>query len=205
MSKENSEKYAFISLSLCYDKRLADMNYIDIKKESPDFQIQDESKNLSIGIEITEALNNLQGEERFVKNRYFGKNIPADKIIADITKRFGKKIGKKFRNIDNTAVYSYNDKLFDIDIFIEELKNSIIEKTGKLDNYKIFNNNWLYVFSRTSLLNIDDIKKLISAVEIKFDKIFINCIDKIFIIDTSKNVSYVNLNNLTLKLIEDKV
>lgn len=79
------------------------------------------------------------------------------------------------------------------------------------DHYKIYNENDLYVFTGNSTLNICDIQEVIDNlqnVKIPFDKIFINCIDKIFILNKNdilqKNINTEALRNYKSKAINYK-
>ena len=206
-SKKYFEGYAFNSLALCYDKRLIDICCDAVKDESPDFQIE----TLYLGIEVTEAITNIQGEQRFIINQYFGEGLSAKKIIKDSTRRFGKKIKGKIHSIDGIAAYSENPSLYDTSIHLDKLCESIRLKTKKLnENYKLFKENWLYVFSGTGLLKVDDIDimqaelhSLISQYQNQFNKIFINCFDTIFIIDKTCDVaSSICIDNDTLARIK---
>ncbi len=68
-SKAYFEKYAILSLAWFVDKRLEIILADDENYESPDYQ----SEILGIGIEVVEAINSKQGEERFIVNEYFGE------------------------------------------------------------------------------------------------------------------------------------
>lgn len=69
--------------------------------------------------------------------------------------------------------------------------------------YTTFNNNWLYVFSGTSLLRESDITKIISLFfnnkKRNFDKIFINAMDKVYVVDSLSNLSSFEINDDQLK------
>ncbi|MBI9011242.1 MAG: hypothetical protein JEZ08_03360 [Clostridiales bacterium] len=76
---------------------------------------------------------------------------------------------------------------------------SIREKTVKLNSlYEVFNANWLYVFIHTSILNVDDIKERstewFADDKRSFDKIILNCIDKLFIVDSALKISVVSID-----------
>lgn len=196
------EKYAILSLALCYDKQLLQMYCDQNKYESPDFQ----SQALGIGLEVTEAITAKQGEERFIINQYFGKGTPGKQVIEKAEKRFGRKIKGKIYSVNDIAVYSEHKGLYDFSIHRGLIKEKILVKTIKLNsNYKLFNNNWLYIYANTSLLITSDIVNMLLELQlllknyvIKFDKIFINNLNEIFVITKLNDISSISVDKDTL-------
>lgn len=201
-SKENFEKYAILSLIRFYDPNLQSMLSTDKKHEKPDFQ----SGELGIGIEVTEAISEKQGEERFIINNYFGKGLDGETVKAESEKRFGNKIRGKISVQNGVAVYSKYDGMFDTSEYMDSISNSILRKMEKLNNhYEIFNENWLYVFTHTSLIEIADIEVVcwnwFSNSGLNFDKIFLNCMNNIYSVDSTGNIVVIKIDNSDLMLL----
>lgn len=156
------------------------------KLEKPDFQ----SKKLNTGIEVTKAIPTEEGRALSIINKYFGKKYNGKFIKNEIENKYKGDFKNNIGVIDGVAYYKreYNR---------EEKKNEIEErievKLHRLnDNYKLFENNHLYIFSETSLIEketleiiMEDIKEI--SLKYKFDIIFVNAIDCIYIMDFNKN------------------
>lgn len=177
-TKEYYERYAINSLIKCYDSRLESLE----KSERPDYQ----SKDLDIGIEVTRAINN--GERLFRINSVFGKNVPAEERKKMYEKRFPKSIGEEIMVVNNCLVASETKHPISSNIYMDLIIRAILKKNNLLNNgYAKFNNNWLYIFSQSASLNEYDIECVSRNIElydkINYSKIFINCTDRIFVIN----------------------
>lgn len=68
--------------------------------------------------------------------------------------------------------------------------------------------NWLYIFSGTSVLNEEDMTNLMNketkSYQIQFNKIFVNCFDRIYILENYELIQTVFLSNEELIQIKKK-
>jgi hypothetical protein len=173
-------------------------------KEMPDFQ----SEELDVGLEITEAITLKHGEDRKIINQYFGQGLPAQYVKECMEKQFPKTKGK-IEIINDMAVYKEHCGSYNTLNHIDLIMKSIQSKTKKLNSiYKMFKHNWLYIFSHTSVLNVNDIEYLDTIYEPTncsgFNIIFINCIDKIYIIERLKQIKQIIIDENTLKDIKSE-
>lgn len=176
---------------MCYDDRLKKLQHTD----KPDFQ----SEELSIDVEVTRAIDSNEGHRQAITNKYFGKGYTPDYIIK--TAKNEKHFGNIFKTIGSTC---YTETIVDLKDVVDNIVASVNKKTDKLNMlYTTFNNNWLYVFSGTSLLRESDITKIISLFfnnkKRNFDKIFINAMDKVYVVDSLSNLSSFEINDDQLK------
>lgn len=189
-SKRYFEEYAVLSLVMCYDAQLRPLLEAECHVESPDFQ----SPCRDLGIEVTRAETKRQGEYLAVVNHYFGKGNKPEVIREEIKMRFPKFADNILMDGDTFAFY----ETFDTKTIIADLKNSIAEKLRKLNNgYNVFEQNWLYIFSGTSILNEKDMadlrEKETKSHQIQFNKIFVNCFDRIYILANDESIQAVSL------------
>ena len=176
-NKEYFEKYALLSLVYCYDDKLHSMK----KHERPDWI----DENRSIGLEVTRALSSTDGEINSIINRYFGKGYSPEEIINKANREL--KCNKDmFKIADGFCYVEKNVNYSDVKQLIIDTINTKISKLNS--HYDKFNKNWLYVFADNSLLDDGDIEEIILKINnigdnSSFDKIFINIIDKIYVIE----------------------
>lgn len=180
ITNEYMERYALLSLVCCYDKDLSSL----IKSEKPDWQ----SRELDIGMEVTEALSFDDGRKRFVLSKYFCKGLDGNYVKDQI----GQNYPEYYSNIDvsgNVACYS---EIYDMNDKIRQVIESINQKTKKLNrHYTIFKNNWLYVFAPNLFCDIDipaiceGYQESVSKNKNIFDKLFIYARDSIFVLNDS--------------------
>lgn len=196
--KHYYEQYAKLTLSSCYDQELASL----VNKDKPDLQ----SDELSIGIEVSRSVSSESCHQQFIINKYFGKGYTPEYIIEQAKKE--KKYGDIFKDIDGLCVAEMNFNTNDI---ITRTMFSIHEKTIKLNSdYKLFNSNWLYLFLGTSMVTDQDIKTIVDYLknsdykEKSFDKIFINTIDRIFVINSNFQIDKIEVSEEQLKLIKSQ-
>ena len=176
-NKEYFEKYALLSLVYCYDDKLQSMK----KHERPDWI----DENRSIGLEVTRALSSTDGEINSIINRYFGKGYSPEEIINKANNEL--KCNKDMFKSANGLCYVVKSVNYsDVKQLIIDTINTKISKFNS--HYDKFNENWLYVFADSSLLDDGDIEEIILKMNnigdnSSFDKIFINIIDKIYVIE----------------------
>jgi len=200
-NKQFYEKYALLSLVKCYSSDLQVLLDDKFNYENPDYQ----SEILNIGIEVVEAITSRQGEERFIINEHFGKGIDGATLKNEAEKRF-KKFRGKLSVVDGQAVYSHQPNGFRMSSRLSLIQSKIDQKLIKLNShYKVFSNNWLYVFSHLATVHQEEIESLVIQNEkvdgISFDKVFINCIDKIYVL-TKEDTDVINVSTETLKSIK---
>lgn len=182
------EQYARISLKYC---GLQSDNFI--MAESPDLQsVKDDT-----GIEVTRAISVRERLYEVIRHE-IRKSYPT--LAADIS--FEK----------DMAVITAINGFFGGKIHIEEIEHSIITKTHKLNkNYKIFKDNYLYIFTFDKRLDREYIKTAANYAEsqtadekYKYKLFFINCVNKIHITDGSL-IKTVNLGKNILNAIDAEV
>lgn len=190
-NKDYFEKYALLSLVYCYDDKLHSMK----KHERPDWI----DKNRSIGLEVTRALSPKDGERESIIERYFCKGYKPEEIINKANREL--KCNKDmFKIADGICYVEKNVNYSDVKQLIIDTINTKISKLNS--HYDKFNKNWLYVFTDSSLLDDGDIEEIILKINnigdnSSFDKIFINIIDKIYVIeDNSYSKIYVTDSEL---------
>lgn len=176
-NKDYFEKYALLSLVYCYDDKLHSMK----KHERPDWI----DENRSIGIEVTRALSPKDGERESIIERYFCKGYTPEEIINKANREL--KCNKDmFKIADGICYVEKNVNYSDVKQLIIDTINTKISKLNS--HYDKFNENWLYVFADSSLLDDGDIEEIVLKINnigdnSSFDKIFINIIDKIYVIE----------------------
>lgn len=146
-----------------------------------------------------------------ITNNLFNKGYKLDELKSLINKKY-KSFNGSIGQIDNFNYISPYKGSISTSTTIENIKNRIIEKSKLFyDHYKIYNENDLYIFTGNSTLNICDIQEVIDNlqnIKIPFDKIFINCIDKIFILNKNdivqKNIDTEALRNYKSEAINYK-
>lgn len=176
-NKEYFEKYALLSLAYCYDDKLHSMK----KHERPDWI----DENRSIGLEVTRALSPKDGERESIIERYFCKGYTPEEIINKANREL--KCNKDmFKIADGICYVEKNVNYSDVKQLIIDAINTKISKLNSY--YDKFNKNWLYVFADSSLLDDGDIEEIILKINnigdnSSFDKIFINILDKMYVIE----------------------
>lgn len=189
------EKYAMLSLVYCYNNTWNSF----ILSDKPDLQ----NSCLDIGVEVRRAISEYEGMCNGIVNKYFNKGLNGEFIKNEIEQKF-KKFKGEVSVFDGKAVVSEHKGLYDSKIHLDEIKKAIILKTCKLnDNYKIYNKNHLYLFTGTSLVKdydlkdkLKDIKEATISYKISFDLLFINCLDKIFVVDMeSENIAEILIDD----------
>lgn len=170
----------FAMLSLKYFWR----DYSDSYKkgESPDWY----NVGASVGIEVTQAIMQEDGEAQSIVNQYLGRKT--EEIPEEILQRY------------SGRTYFYNDRLWAIMPEAgKEEKLTACEKAlyrfgKKLErlntNYTEFNTNALYLYLHESNIKDDEIKCFIRAAEEmqkgcirKFDVVFLNCVNTLRVVD----------------------
>ena len=198
-NKTYFEIYAKLSLELLYDRNLSKLE----KSEKPDWIMKDNS----LGIEITRAVIEKREKESNFITKDFGKGIPSNDLIKRINEQRKHEIKGDLFVKNNVVCYSPTKGLYDFEIHLSKIISSINTKQfEKLPKYKDIEEYWLYVFAEVSL-NISDIENIknniIKEEEIRsFNKIFINCVDKIFLIETTDQTIEIIVNNEILKLLK---
>lgn len=204
-TKEYYEAYAKISLIDIYNKKLVSAKIIN--KESPD--IQDNLNN--IGIEVTLSSSNIECITNSISNNLFNKGYKLVELKNKINEKY-KTFNGSIGQIDNINYLSPYKGLINTSTILENIKKCIVKKSKLFyDHYKIYSENDLYIFTGNATLDIYDIQKVIDNlqnVKIPFNKIFINCMDKLFIWDQNniiqKNINTEKLKNYKLEAINYK-
>ena len=198
VTKEYMEWYAVLSLVYCYEKKLH--MFFDCKEEEPDWQ----SEKLDIGLEVTEALEPEEGRKRSVINRHFGKNQEGDIVKQQIEKSYPE-YSDQIGVVDGKA---YFFESYDTPSKINQTLDTIKSKTKKLnDHYKIFSNNWLYIFTPHLFLDSDilqiqfDYLEYATQFPVKFDKIFFNLQSELIVLNSGGIEKHISISeNLLMKI-----
>ena len=206
-SKDYFECYARITLETCFDSKLKALSHLD----SPDFQ----SEELGIGLEVVEAISKKEGEQRRYVNEYFGKNHTPQYIKEQMESR-NKKMKGSIEIFENMAIFDPYKGLYDTKIHHELIKAKIEDKSKKLNtiyydhlkNHHKFKDHWLYVFAHTQLLEKHDIIEIVNSVELhenfNFNKIFIDCIGTLYIINDFRDIEILEVKGEDMKSIKKK-
>ena len=172
-NKNYYEKYALLTIVDCLKLNLNNFRLSD----KPDIRNDVDS----IGIEVTRAITTHQGYTNALSSKYFGKGKSGSSIKEKIEEEhpnFKGYVGL----IDGETVFISSSKgLTDTQNRLNVAKQSILDKERKRHSYKLFDRNYLYVFLGTAIFSEYEITDFLSdlAKEVKFDGIFMNCIDKI--------------------------
>jgi len=188
------ENYAKLNLYRTVDDSLCALE----KSEEPDWILHD----YTLGVEVTRAIPAKWAETDSIVNDYFGKGLDGEFIIKEIERMCKKGFNAELSSIDGHAIYSQEKGCFDFNIYLEEIRKSIISKEKKLTHYTKCKKMWLYIFAHSSMLNDVDIEKVISGVEYTFEKLFINAEDNLFVIDNHKLISVVKISEEELKYLK---
>ena len=193
INKEYFEYYAKFSLITSVDKKYS---YL-CKDESPDWQ----SDKLSIGVEVTRALDKDIYLAYNMINEYFGNVFMSNHIAEKI-----KELQREYATLlDSYDSIDYND-IFNIG----NLQKRYIHKTIKLNkNYAHYNLNHLYMFTFKSM-DENEVKQCfeidLSSYMVNFDLCFVNCFNRLYVCDfVMKEILYaIDIDSDTLKNIKKK-
>ena len=198
------EHYAMLSLEHCYN---SDWNVFDVTKESPDLQ----SCDLDVGIEVTRAIiSHDDGIAKTIAGTYFGKGLSTEDI-SDAVEKYFPKFGGELGSAGGCTFISHTKGIYDFESHKLKLTERIKSKTYKLNgNYKIFQNNHLYIFTGSGLFEKEDViaavavsNEEIKMFDKKYDLYFVNCIDKLFVVDrASMNIQEITIDESILKRIK---
>jgi len=178
------EIYAMLSLCKYFNLSEKKMQ----KTERPDW-IYDEQK---IGIEVTRAIPSRWAQfdnmvEEYIFNKEDDQNFLKHEIPGYIDDSYKR------------AAYVPGEDELDLKIVLDELINRIAIKEHKKEKYIECNENWLYVFAATCMINEYEIGRLIKKIEHVYDKIFINTQDKIFLVNIDRVVDIISLSDKDMK------
>ena len=117
---------------------------------------------------------------------------------------------------ENMAIFDPYKGLYDTKIHHELIKAKIEDKSKKLNtiyydhlkNHHKFKDHWLYVFAHTQLLEKHDIIEIVNSVELyenfNFNKIFIDCIGTLYIINDFRDIEILEVKGEDMKSIKKK-
>lgn len=205
MKKKYNKRYLEIYAMLTLSKYLNLDLDIENLKERPDLQ----SKELDIGIEVTQAITEQDGLYNALYQQYFGKGYKSKYIKKMILKN--KRFTGQIYEIDGKVYIAPSDETISADSYLEKLENSILKKLRKLtQGYTLFSSNCLYLYTNTYLLKPEDIYRFFSKLDtsefkLQFDIYYINCIDKIYLFNKNNhNFKEYDINIKDLPLIRKK-
>ena len=117
---------------------------------------------------------------------------------------------------ENMAIFDPYKGLYDTKIHHELIKAKIEDKSKKLNtiyydhlkNHHKFKDHWLYVFAHTQLLEKHDIIEIVNVIELhenfNFNKIFIDCIGTLYIINDFRDIEILEVKGEDMKSIKKK-
>lgn len=171
------EYYAYAALCIYFDHNL--IGHFS-KKECPDFH----SDDLDIGLEVTEAMSNEDGEFRQVEFDHMRGQLPhIDKKYLSVKNKDGEEI-PPLRELGYFNGVPFSGVSFTLEDILTKIINAIKMKNEKLNTvYKIFSQNWLYIFAGMEMnLKSDYIKKDLLITDRQFDIYFIDCASTLYIV-----------------------
>ena len=154
-----------------------------ILQDKPDLQ----SDEIDWGVEVTRCIEEKEGRfYLFVKDYFFNKKITEELIKEKI---YNMKLQESWFYVsDNLRVCSYTEGLESIPTKKEFVIKCINTKNRKLQTYKKFKNNGLYLFCSYDYEE-SDIKEMIKKVDnICFTHLFFDCLSYIFVYEKDKEM-----------------
>lgn len=176
--KHYYESYALLSLKYFWD----DYSEGFENSDRPDLQ----NINANIGIEVVQALSEDEGMWR-------------SKII------------NRDETDDINAINALCEGKYDIKTHIEEIIKKIEIKLKKLnkdeDGYKLFKTNALYIFAESDMIRLEDISNMLPEIhkisihfERKFDILFVNAVNKLFVIKNNDDIAIIYFDKDAIKM-----
>jgi len=172
--------------------------------DKPDLQNED----ANVGIEVVQALSEDEGMYRSRIIKYFGNENYEEYIQDEIDRNNN---SKSIYAIRDGHVYDCQDELaYDYKVHSKQILEKIQIKHEKLnrqeDEYKLFSTNGLYVYAENQMITINDITKLRPQIKQiakrfvkKFNIVFINAVDKMYIIDGENEIQQMDFDAESLK------
>ena len=182
MTKKEDELLALNTYCKLFNKAIDDFNNIS-KTERPDIQ----TKNNDIGIEVTRVFETKYGELEFFSKLIQGKTKEQIISLANENKQLQKFIRNKhilFHGNSNGIFYGIGDN-------IEPILDSIEDKLNKLQVYKKFDKNVLFLIIKFQILDKITIERFIIKEISELEKFFEYKYDEYIIFDYLKNVIFV--------------
>lgn len=161
-----------------------------VKNEKPDFwNLKDD-----IGLEITQT--NYDGEQIKILQQIHGKNYTFEEAFC-ILKHYDKH--NKFKGVlkkitsDSKSFYTSPTKgMVDTCIYFDNILMQICKKTNKLQEYKHFNNNFLFIIDCGFTIEDYDIKDYMLPKIIEIEKNYTIAFDGYFIKQRNYISSIIN-------------
>lgn len=149
-----------------------------IQGECPDIQ----NKTDSIGIEVTTAITRQDGITKHLTERIFGHEYIDDDNLRTAINKIDTRFNGDAYVIDNIACISSNHGLTDTMDMLDIIKQTVDKKNIKLDTYKQFEHNWLYIDFPSALFEDYEIVWICmyELTRCDFESIIIKTLDKIY-------------------------
>ena len=181
-----NELYAVVMLKYFWKSYADDF----IKEESPDWV----SKTLGLGMEVSQALLQQDGEAQKFIELYLGKR--REEIPQSAMERYGE------------ALYFYNGRLWALTLeeqgwesgYAKRTHYRFCRKLEKLNsNYTAYTNNGLYLFLHTDRPQVEEVAALAKQMQCvqqqqrqQFQLVFLDCVNRLYMIDFEKNSYCMN-------------
>ena len=168
------------------------------KNERPDFV----TKNGEIGMEVTRAAIEEWAQQEADMNRVFGDEMPGEAveqtILADCE---DDAIANGAKNGEELPLFELPEDVKDM--HIGRVIERISDKTAALKEYRLCNENWLYVFSETTGIDRNDMLRVqayIDAQEGKllFDKVLIKVGCLLYVLCRGEELTSAELGSGTM-------
>lgn len=167
------------------------------KSERPDFI----SKRGELGMEVTRAAIEEWAQREADMNRHFGEEMPGEAveqvILADCV--------CDEDAIANGAADGEEYSLFELPPDVKEMHicriiERIEDKTRALKEYRLCNENWLYVFSETTGLERGDMQRVQAFVDAQedaplFDKVLVKVGCQLYVLARGEALSEITLSS----------
>ncbi len=178
-NKKYTEHYARLALMSYYDPKYEALEVT----ESPDLQ----SEPLGVGIEVTQAISNMEGR----CNHYDAENngpmngkdeskyVYGDELYRDVDE--GEEKGESFLSYESARSFFLKEQI---------VRERIYDKLVKLNkNYTLFPENALYLFTDSKHFAANDMSNIIvyarqmqPGFAVGYDRYFIDCITRLYVL-----------------------
>ncbi len=168
------------------------------KSESPDFL----SKRNKIGLEVTRACIQEWKQRDDIAEKYFNQGMSFEDIKTRVELDCKHGFDGELYDIDGIAAYSPVKGMYDTAIHVENIIESIENKTEKLSKYEKCNEYWLYVWNFYLLVD----EEMICSVNehfaqmkqgLQFSRIYIRIDDKLYLLKKNKPFQIYKTNPQT--------
>ncbi len=183
--KDYNEHFAMFLLTELYDQKFDSADVAD----KPDIQLFSKTKNGKVGVEVTSLKDNYVGKFYLFRNQSIKQQWTIEDIARNIPPLLKGKVSLNRQG--KLMFYAKHRNPEYVDTELDCLQDTISTKLRKLQDYKKFNDNFLFIYA-TALagVSVDKISQKIKQAKGKFDHSY----DKIMLYtyDTLQVYNYKN-------------